>query len=108
MPVFLCRCDVEQPYSLAACGHCYCRTCLEAMLASSTRSNSFPVSCCAQGCGHTVSLGDLSCLLPAQQLLDAFRAAFRVFIEAKHEAWGCCLSPDCPQVTFTSFWFLQI
>lgn len=92
------RCDVEQPYSLACCGHTYCHTCLEAMLSSATRSNAFPVRCCAPGCTHPVSLADVASLLPAQQLSDAYKAAFRAFVEVNHDGWGNCLTADCPQV----------
>ena len=96
--VCACRCEVDQPYSLAACGHVFCKVCLQAMLESSTRNNDFPVKCCAGGCQSLISLADFSCLLPAQLLSESFRAAFRSFVETKHDAWGCCTSPDCPQV----------
>jgi len=112
----LCRCDPDQPYSLAACGHTYCTSCVEALLSSATRNNDFPVSCCANSCCCRVSLADLGQLLPAAQLSDAFKAAFRAFVTDRHEEWGCCLSADCPQVldgccavpcSLASSWFSQ-
>lgn len=101
--VWLCvfRCDLDEPYSLAGCGHSYCTSCLRAMLSSASHNNDFPVKCCAEGCTSCICLSDLTHLLPAVELSAAYKAAFRAFVLANHDSWGCCPTADCPQVTLS-------
>lgn len=97
------RCEVEQPYSLGTCGHCYCTDCIMGLLSSATRNNDFPAYCCASDCSSTICLPDMTHLLPAAELTAAYKGAFRAFVQTNHNSWGCCPTADCPQVGYPCF-----
>jgi len=94
----ICRCDIDTPYPLSACGHPYCTVCVTMLLTNASSNNAYPVLCCAPGCTAPVVLKDFVKLLTTQELENSRRAAFRAYVSAHVTEWGQCLSPDCPQI----------
>jgi hypothetical protein len=99
-----CRTEVEAGkfYTLGACSHVYCTDCLGNYLKSATGSNSFPIHCHSTAgsvtCGKPVCLADLRKVLSAVELSAGYKAMTRAYLNTHSDSWGCCPTPDCPQV----------
>ena len=56
----VCLCDVDaQYYTLTACKHTYCRSCIRENVQTSVKNTLFPIVCTEEKCGTEVSMRDI-------------------------------------------------
>ncbi|CAL9155770.1 ATP-dependent RNA helicase DEAH11, chloroplastic-like [Musa acuminata AAA Group] len=95
----ICLCELEDPYKLEACGHTFCRACLENQLESTIRSrDGFPLCCTKVGCQKLILLIDLRSLLSFEKLEELFRASLSAFVASSDGTYRFCPTPDCPNL----------
>ncbi|XP_077221546.1 ATP-dependent RNA helicase DEAH11, chloroplastic-like [Tasmannia lanceolata] len=95
----ICLCEVEDSYSLEACGHGFCRTCLMDQCESAMKSREgFPLCCAREGCKNKIMLVDVRSLLSNDKLEELFRASLGALVESNRCIYRFCPSPECPAV----------
>ena len=97
---FVCFCELDSPYTLAACGHRACTACLSALLKHDLGdpAKPLPVVCCGEGgkCGRPVGVEDMQALCPPEVQDAMFKKGIRKLVanKAAHQ----CPTPDCEQL----------
>ncbi|XP_078435393.1 ATP-dependent RNA helicase DEAH11, chloroplastic-like [Wolffia australiana] len=97
----ICLCQLEEPFQLEGCGHCFCRGCLAEQLESTIRNREgFPVCCLAEEgqCREPFLLQDLRDLVGATKLEELFWAALAAHVAGSCGEFRFCPSPDCPGI----------
>ncbi|KAG6541481.1 hypothetical protein Mapa_017155 [Marchantia paleacea] len=95
----ICFCPMEDKYSLEACGHGFCRSCLIDQINSSIRHrDGFPLTCAHDGCQQLFVIADITKLLTFEQQDDLYRASLSAFVAQHPLAYRYCTTADCPNV----------
>lgn len=96
-PVCLCPVEPAQSFILEACGHTYCKACIQLLLQDACQSRKFPVVCSAEDCGQGLVLADARGLMGRSDecLYDIAQAALESFMALNDKKYKYCRTPDC-------------
>ncbi|ELT99951.1 hypothetical protein CAPTEDRAFT_200517 [Capitella teleta] len=84
-------------YILEACGHTYCKSCIQMFLQNACQVGERPVKCVVDGCNEGLCLADARNLLGRSEevLQDVAATALKVFVAANANKYKFCRKADC-------------
>ncbi|KDR68460.1 hypothetical protein GALMADRAFT_146415 [Galerina marginata CBS 339.88] len=95
----VCFDEVSSPVKLA-CGHSWCRSCMQRYLLAAVEQKFFPLTCLGNGakCTERIPLLTARDLLKAGDLEAVVYAAFSAHVQTHPDEYHFCPTPDCKQV----------
>ncbi|XP_063398977.1 uncharacterized protein LOC134683600 [Mytilus trossulus] len=98
----VCFCPIEEGemYRLEACGHPYCKDCVELQFKTDIKNNTLPLICSGEGCNEFWTWKDISKLsvttgIPTNLLV---KKATNSFVSQNKKAYKYCPTADCPPI----------
>ena len=93
-----------QLYRLEACGHPYCRDCIEFQLQAALTNKEFPIVCAQEECSFQFMWRDLSKFIKngSVSLKKLVESSASAFVSGNQKDYRYCITADCSQIYRTS------
>ena len=93
----LCYCEVEDPTMLQACGHVFCRECLQGQV-QAVDASTLPLRCYTEGCESEWVWRDMEMLAERETLEAMMQTSYRSHLAKHSKHLGACFGIDCEQI----------
>lgn len=94
----VCFDEVDEPYRLNVCGHCYCSACISQYVTSTLDSlrsaDMFPLKCLYDGCKYPLTKNDFLAVLKKDQMEQFYQVSLESFV-IDSDRYKPCPSPNC-------------